>query len=107
MSAEAATLPRYSVLPPGIKPLLLLVGVAAAVAVGVMVVLWSRVPNYSLLYTDLAANDQAAVAQALDSSGIPYRLEPGSNAISVPSDKLNDARLRLAGAGLPEGSGGF
>jgi flagellar M-ring protein FliF len=107
MSAEAATLPRYSILPPGLKPLLLLVGVAAAVAAGVMVVLWSRVPNYSLLYTDLASNDQAAVAQALDSSGIPYRLEANSNAISVPSDRLNDARLKLAGAGLPEGSGGF
>ncbi len=27
--------------------------------------------------------------------------------MSVPSDQLNDARLKLAGQGLPEGSGGF
>jgi flagellar M-ring protein FliF len=106
MSAEAATLQGYSRLPPGLKPLLLLVGVAAAVAAGVMVVLWSRGPSYSLLYANLGAEDQAQVASALESAGIPYRLE-GSNGMSVPSERLNDARLKLAGQGLPEGSGGF
>ena len=106
MSAEAATLPGYSRLPPGVKPLLLLVGVAAAVAAGVMIVLWSRGPSYSLLYANLGSEDQAAVAAALESSGIPYRLE-GQNGMSVPAERLNDARLKLAGAGLPEGNGGF
>ena len=107
MSAEAATLPSYSAIPPGMKPLLLLVGVAAAVAAGVMIVLWSRGPTFSLLYSDLGSTDQASVAQALDAAGIPYRLEAGSNAISVPAERLNDARLKLAGQGLPEGNGGF
>jgi flagellar M-ring protein FliF len=46
------------------------------------------------------------VAAALESSGIAYRLE-GSNGMSVPAERLNDARLKLAGQGLPEGSGGF
>jgi flagellar M-ring protein FliF len=107
MSAEAAALPGYaSRLPASLKPLLILVGIAAAVAAGVMVVLWSRGPSYSLLYTNLSAEDQAQVAAALEASGIPYRLE-GSSGMSVPSEKLNDARLKLAGQGLPEGSGGF
>src|SRR5438477_12223148 len=106
MSAEAATLPRYSPIPPGLKPLILLVGVAAAVAAGVYLVLWSRGPNFSLLYANLGASDQASIAQALDSAGIPYRLE-SANGISVAADKLNDARLKLAGQGLPEGNGGF
>ncbi|HEY8508422.1 MAG TPA: flagellar basal-body MS-ring/collar protein FliF [Steroidobacteraceae bacterium] len=109
MSAEAATatLPEYPRLPAGLKPLLLLVGVAAAVAVGVMVVLWSRGPSYSLLYADLAAEDQAEIAQALDAAGIPYRLEPHANAISVPAERLNEARLRLAGQGLPDSGSAF
>jgi len=106
MSAEAATLPGYSRLPASLKPLLILVGIAAAVAAGVIVVLWSRGPSYSLLYANLSAEDQAQVAAALDSSGIPYRLE-GQNGMSVPAERLNDARLKLAGQGLPEGSGGF
>ena len=112
MSTEAAVLRQNGIgggisrLPPGLKPLLLLVGVAAAVAAGVMVVLWSRAPNYSLLYANLSAEDQAQVAAALESSGIQYRLE-GANGMSVPAERLNDARLKLAGQGLPEGSGGF
>jgi len=99
--------PAMSRIPANLKPLLLLVGIAAAVAAGVMVVLWSKGPNYSLLYTSLSSEDQAQVASALESAGIPYRLESSSNGMSVPSEQLNDARLKLAGAGLPEGSGGF
>src|SRR5689334_2547364 len=106
MSAEAATLQGPSRLPAGLKPLLMLIGVAAAVAAGVMVVLWSKGPSYSLLYANLSAEDQAQVAAALDSAGIPYRLE-GANGMSVPAERLSDARLKLAGQGLPEGSGGF
>lgn len=104
-----ATLPQpaMSRIPANLKPLLLLVGIAAAVAAGVMVVLWSKGPNYSLLYTNLSSEDQAQVASALESAGVPYRLEPQSNGMSVPSEQLNDARLKLAGQGLPEGSGGF
>jgi flagellar M-ring protein FliF len=104
-----ATLPSpgMSRIPANLKPLLLLIGIAAAVAAGVMVVLWSKGPNYSLLYTNLSSEDQAQVASALESAGIRYRLEPSSNGMSVPSEQLNDARLKLAGQGLPEGSGGF
>ncbi len=94
-------------MPAGLKPLLLLIGVAAAVAAGVMVVIWSRGPTFSLLYANMTSEDQAQVAQALDAAGIKYRLEPASNGLSVPDEQLNEARLKLAGQGLPEGSGGF
>jgi flagellar M-ring protein FliF len=90
----------------GLKPLLLLVGVAAAIAAGVGVMLWSVGPTYSLLYANLAAEDAASVTQALDSARIPYRLEDGGNAISVPAEQLAAARLKLAAQGLPEGGGG-
>jgi flagellar M-ring protein FliF len=107
MSADAGTLPPYSGgIPAGLKPLLLLVGVAAAVAAGVYLVLWSQGPNYSLLFGNLANADAAQVVQSLDAAGIPYRLEAGSGAISVPSTQVNDARLQLAAKGLPE-TGGF
>jgi len=81
MSADAGTLPAYSGIPAGLKPLLLLVGVAAAVAAGVGLVLWSQGPNYSLLFGNLANTDAAQVVQSLDAAGIPYRLEAGSGAI--------------------------
>jgi flagellar M-ring protein FliF len=90
-----------------LRPLLLLVGIAAAVAAGLTVALWWRGPSYSLLYTNLAAEDQAQIAQALDAAQIPYRMAAGGNSIEVASDRLTDARLKLAGQGLPEGGGGF
>ena len=80
-----ATLPNYPRVAAGLKPLLLLVGIAAAVAAGVSVVLWSRGPNYSLLFPNLGTEDQAQVTQALDAAAIPYRMDPGSNAIQVPT----------------------
>ncbi|GFE84801.1 flagellar M-ring protein [Steroidobacter agaridevorans] len=125
MSAEAAALPspaqqmaglpetstpaqppRPSLIPPAFKPLVLLIGIAAAVAAGVGIVLWSKEPTYSLLYGNLGQQDAAQIAQALDTNGIPYKLE-GTGAITVPADRVHDARLKLAGQGLPEGDGGF
>jgi flagellar M-ring protein FliF len=107
MASEVITGPAPSGLPAGLKPILLLIGIAAAVAAGVTVVLWSHGPSYSLLYNNLSTEDQASIAQALDSAQIPYRVQPGSNAIEVPADRVSDARLKLAGQGLPEGGGGF
>lgn len=97
---------RPTLIPPGLKPLAMLIGIAAAVAAGVAVVLWSQEPTYSLLYGNLDQDGTAQIVQALDASGIPYRLE-GSNAITVPADRVHDARLKLASQGLPESNGGF
>jgi len=104
--AEATSLPSpAAALTASLKPILLLVGIAAAVAAGVTVVLWSRGPNYSLLYANIAAEDQSAVAQALDAAQIPYRIQPGSNNIEVAAERVAEARMKLAGQGLPESNG--
>src|SRR6185437_13241924 len=112
MAADSATLSNsltaqtspanIGALPAGLRPLLLLIGIAAAVAAGVWIVLWSRSPTYSLLYANLAPQDEAQVAQALDSAQIPYKLDGGTNGIEVPAERLNEARLKLAGQGLTD-----
>jgi flagellar M-ring protein FliF len=101
--AEATTLSSpAAALTASLKPLLLLIGIAAAVAAGVTVVLWTRGPSYSLLYANIAAEDQSAIAQALDAAQIPYRIQPGSNNIEVAAERVAEARMKLAGQGLPE-----
>jgi flagellar M-ring protein FliF len=105
--AEATTVAAPAALTASLKPILLLVGIAAAVAAGVTVVLWTRGPSYSLLYANIAAEDQSAIAQALDAAQIPYRIQPGSNNIEVASERVSEARMKLAGQGLPESGGGF
>ena len=89
-------------LPATLRPLLLLIGIAAAVAAGVWIVLWSRGPTYSLLYANLSPQDEAQVAQALDSAQIPYKLDAATNGVEVPAERLDEARLKLAGQGVTD-----
>jgi flagellar M-ring protein FliF len=87
-----------------LRPLLLLSGIAAAVAVGVAVMLWWQGPNWSLLYGNLDANDAGQVVQALQTAGIKFKLSDDTGAVMVPADQVHAARLKLAAQGLPEGS---
>jgi flagellar M-ring protein FliF len=59
-------------------------------------------PAQTPLYAGLADGDKAAVAEALQSSGIGYTLDSGSGALSVDADRLHEARMMLAGQGLPK-----
>ena len=106
MSTQAATANMVPNLSAGFKPVMLLVGLAAAVAAGVGLVLWSQGPTYGLLYSNLADEDAAAITQSLSAAGIKYRMENGTGAISVPAEKINEARLLLAGQGVMQ-TGGF
>jgi flagellar M-ring protein FliF len=106
MATQAATTDLLPNLSAGLRPVMLLIGLAAAVALGVGVVLWSQGPTYSLLYGNIADEEAAAVTQSLTGAGIEYRMENGTGTITVPADKLNEARLLLAGQGVMQ-SGGF
>lgn len=93
---------------PALRQVGLLVGLAASIALGVAVVLWSQEPTYSMLFAGLADKDKAEVMAALDQARIPYKLDPGSGAVLVPAAKVHDARIRLATQGLPrEAATGF
>lgn len=89
---------------PASRQLLLLFGVAAAVAIGVAAVLWSRGPTYGMLYAGLDQKDAAAITQALQASNTPYTLGGDGTTIMVPQADVAAIRLRMAGQGLPQGS---
>ena len=62
---------------------------------------WQREADYMALYKSLAAEDASAVVQKLKESGVEYRLTENGATILVPSRKVAEMRLELAGAGLP------
>ncbi len=84
------------------RPLLLLLGIAGAVAAGVAVMLWWQGPNWSVLYGNLEANDASQVVQALQTAGIKYKLSDATGAVMVSAGEVREARLKLASQGLPE-----
>jgi flagellar M-ring protein FliF len=86
---------------PALKQAGLLAGVAAAVAAAVWLVLWSQGQNYTVLYGQLSERESGQVMDALTAAGIEYKLSP-SGAVSVPESKVQEARIRLAGQGLPQ-----
>ena len=78
----------------------LMLGLAASVAIGVAVVLWSQGGDYRPLYNNLDRLDSSAVLQVLDTNKIKYRIDNSTGALLVDSDKINEARLLLADAGV-------
>ncbi|RRJ84994.1 flagellar basal-body MS-ring/collar protein FliF [Aestuariirhabdus litorea] len=78
----------------------LMIGLAASVAVGFAVVLWTQQPDYQPLYGNLQDFDSAQVVQSLQESNIHYRIEPNTGAILVAAEEIAKARMTLAAAGI-------
>ncbi|OZI43511.1 flagellar M-ring protein FliF [Bordetella genomosp. 5] len=84
------------------KPMLL--GIAAAlVAVIVALTMWSREPDYKVLFSNLDDRDGGAIVTALGQMNVPYRFSENGTALLVPANRVYDTRMQLAGQGLPRG----
>jgi flagellar M-ring protein FliF len=59
--------------------------------------------NYGPLYTNLAAQDGAAIVKELEAEKIPYTISGGGSVIEVPRGVLYQTRIKLAGKGVPAG----
>ena len=81
-------------------------GVGAALLVGAVVVaaMLNRQPDYRVLFSNLGDKDGGAIVAQLSQMGVPYKYTEGGGAILVPTERVHDARLKLATLGLPKGS---
>lgn len=84
----------------------ILVMVLAVGIIGGAAALGLRGPteSWSVLFSGLASEDSAKVVEQLKADNTPYRIT-GADTIEVPSAKVHELRLALAGAGLPRGGG--
>ncbi|CAD6523567.1 flagellar basal-body MS-ring/collar protein FliF [Paraburkholderia sabiae] len=87
-------------------PLIFAVAVLIAVVAGL--ILWSRAPDYKVLYSNVSDQDGGAIVAALQQANVPYKFSDAGGAILIPADQVHEMRLRLASQGLPKsGSVGF
>lgn len=85
------------------KKLTLILGIAAVFAILVGAWIWSRPPEYRVLFSNYNEKDGGAIVGALQQMNIPYKVGEGGNSILVPSEQVYDLRLKLAQQGLPKG----
>jgi len=78
-------------------------GLAIAVAIGMVVVLWSSEPNYSPLYSNVTGQDASQIAEVLTANEIEYTIDPSTGTVMVDQTRIAEARLKLAAKGLPQG----
>lgn len=110
MSQAAALLARYPFLSKiAAVPKPALMGAASLiVALVVVLILWSRPPEYRALFSNLPDKEGGAIITALTQMAVPYRLANNGSAIEVPADMVHKTRLQLAEQGLPRsGDAGF
>lgn len=80
-------------------------GLLALVAGVAAVALLGSAGEYQYAYTNLSTEDSAEISAKLKAAGVPFRLEAGGAALSVPAAKVYDVRLLLAADGLPRAGG--
>lgn len=90
---------------PFFRHLAVMVGIAASVALGVAVVLWSQTPSYTPLYGNLGEKEAMEVVNALKQAGVEFKLDQRTGMVLVPSEKEQEVRMQLASQGLPRSDG--
>ena len=80
-----------------------IVALAAAIAMIIGLMLWSKAPEYSVLFSNLSDRDGGQIVTSLQQMNVPYQYSANGTAILVPADKVHDVRLKLATQGLPKG----
>ncbi len=59
-------------------------------------------PGYTVIYSNMEPKNAAEAASELKEKQIPFQIIKEGTAIQVPSDKADDARVKLALKGLPK-----
>lgn len=90
---------------PVVRQVGLLLGLAASIAIGVGIVLWSQEDSYSVLFSNINAKDSNEVIQVLQRIGVKYEVDLASGSILVENERVQQARIELAAEGYPKGSG--
>lgn len=66
---------------------------------------WAYHTEYKVLFSELSADDAAAIVKKLEADRTSYQLTAGGTTIQVPAESVHKVRMTLVSSGLPQGSG--
>ncbi|MEO1575886.1 MAG: flagellar basal-body MS-ring/collar protein FliF, partial [Pseudomonadota bacterium] len=84
-----------------VRQLIAMIAIAASVALGVAVILWTRAPTMGPLYVNLTDAQVSEVVAALQAAGIAHDIDSATGQITVEKSNVYETRMMLAGQGLP------
>ena len=87
---------------PLVRQLLTLGVTAAAIALGLWLFFWTQKPAYAPL-PGLDAKTAGEARDVLRNAQLPFKIDPTTGALSVPEDRLGEARMALAAGGIGAG----
>ena len=87
---------------PAVQRALPAIATTTAIGIAAFAYFLSQSAPQAQLFAGLADADKSAVADALQTSGIAHSIDPVTGALTVDADKLHQARIALAGQGLPK-----
>lgn len=61
--------------------------------------------EYVVLYANISPEDANAVVDRLKEQKVPYQLDDGGRTVRVPSDRVDEMRILMAGSGMSVGGG--
>ncbi len=91
---------------PARTQMMALAGVAALVAVLVLLVGSARDADWRVLFPHLSEKDGGQVIERLTQMNVPYRFSEGGGMLMVPASRVHELRMKLSAAGLPTGGVG-
>lgn len=87
---------------PMVRQLLTLGVTAAAIALGLWLFFWTQKPTYAPL-PGLDAKTAGEARDVLRTAQVPFKIDPATGALSVPEDRIGEARMALAAGGIGAG----
>lgn len=87
---------------PAVQRALPAIAMTSAIGIAALAYFTMQAAPQAQLFAGLDDADKAAVADALQSQGIAHSIDTSTGALTVDADKLHQARIALAGQGLPK-----
>ena len=87
---------------PMVRQLLTLGVTAAAIALGLWLFFWTQKPTYAPL-PGLDVKTAGEARDVLRNAQVPFKIDPTTGALSVPEDRIGEARMALAAGGIGAG----